>query len=130
MNIILWALQLLLALVYAYSGTTKASQPVPRLLALGQTGVEHMPVGLVRFVGVAELLGSAGLILPWASQRAPALTPLAALGLAIIMLLAIGVHLERREYRTVVANVLLCGCCLIVAGARLFALNSAGWRWF
>jgi len=130
MNIILWTLQLLLALVYAYSGATKASQPVPRLVALGQTGVEHMPIGLIRFVGVAELLGAAGLILPWASRRAPALTPVAAMGLAIIMLLAIGVHLERREYRTVVANTLLCGCCLVVASARLLALNSAGWRWF
>jgi hypothetical protein len=125
-NIILWVLQLFLAFVYTYSGATKASQPVPRLLTLGQTGVEHMPVGLVRFIGVTELLGAVGLTIPWALHTAPALTPLAAAGLAIIMLLAMGVHLERREYRTVLANLLLCGCCLIVAMGRLVTLGSGG----
>ena len=122
-NIILWALQVVLSFVYTYSGATKASQPVPRLLALGQTGVEHLPVGLIRFIGVSELLGAAGLILPWVSHTAPALTPLAATGLAIIMLLAMGVHLERREYRTVIANGLLCACCVVVAMGRIAALT-------
>ena len=63
--------------------------------------------GLTTFIGVSELAGGLGLILPQATHTAPLLTPLAALGLAIIMVLAIGFHLRRKEPATAAAVLLI-----------------------
>jgi uncharacterized membrane protein YphA (DoxX/SURF4 family) len=118
MNAALWTCQLVLALVFLYSGATKSTRSVPRLVAGGQTGVEGLPAGLVRFIGVSELLGVAGLLLPWALQIVPVLTPVAAGALGVIMVLAARVHVRRREYTTAAANVVLLTLCMAVAVGR------------
>lgn len=117
MNLTIWAIQGLLALVFAASGTLKASWSVERLVNSGQTGVEGLPVPLVRFIGLSELLGAAGLLLPRATGVATVLTPLAAVGLGIIMVLAAIVHARRRELRNVVVNVVILSLCLVVGWA-------------
>ncbi len=92
----LWTVQILLALLFTMTGAMKATQPIASLAAsLGWPAV--VPPALVRLIGIAELLGAAGLILPAATRIAPWLTPLAALGLTIVMLLASVVHITRGE---------------------------------
>lgn len=118
MNAALWVCQLLLALTFLYSGVTKSTQPVARLVAKGQTGVEGLPRGLVRFIGISELLGVLGLLLPWGLHVLPVLTPAAASGIGVIMVLAARVHVRRREYRTAAANLVLLSLCVAVTAGR------------
>jgi DoxX-like family len=95
MNTLLWMCQVLLALTFLFSGVSKSTLPVTRSVAKGQTGVEGLPASLVRFIGVCELLGVVALVVPWHSGIVPILTPAAALGLGIIMVLAARVHFRR-----------------------------------
>jgi uncharacterized membrane protein YphA (DoxX/SURF4 family) len=97
MNVVLWILQGLLAAVFAASGAAKSTLPKPKLIAIGQTGVTPFPMPLIRFTACCELLGSAGVILPWLTHTAAFLTPLAAAGFAVIMLAAISSHAWLRE---------------------------------
>jgi hypothetical protein len=53
-------------------------------------------------VGIVELLGAFGLLLPWGLNVLPILTPLSAIGFAIIMILAARIHYRRKEFKTVV----------------------------
>lgn len=106
MNIALWGVQALLALVFAFAGFMKAARPIVSL-APQMPWTQALPVGLVRFIGVAELLGAIGLILPLLLGVQPWLTPLAATGLALVMLLAAGFHATRREYSGIAAPVVL-----------------------
>jgi uncharacterized membrane protein YphA (DoxX/SURF4 family) len=82
-NIVLWIVQILLALLFLFAGGTKLVMPIEEM-------TKDMPVALpglfLRFIGVCEVLGGVGLILPWLSGVRPGLTPLAAVGLVIIMI--------------------------------------------
>ena len=118
MNASLWTCQAVLALVFTYSGLTKGTQPISTLVARGQTGVADIPVPVVRFAATAELLGVVGLLAPRLLHVWPVLTPIAAVGLGMIMLLAAGVHLQRREYRTALGNAALLALCATVAVGR------------
>jgi len=80
MNYALWIVQALLAAIFLFSGGMKLILPLEVLTA--QT---PLPGLFVRFIGVAEVLGAVGLILPWLLHIRPGLTPLAAAGLVIIM---------------------------------------------
>jgi uncharacterized membrane protein YphA (DoxX/SURF4 family) len=83
MTYILWIVQGLLALIFMYAGGVKLVLPI-------EVMTEQMPVPVpgpfLRFLGVAEVLGAFGLILPGLLGIRPGLTPLAALGLVIIMI--------------------------------------------
>lgn len=115
---ILWLGQGLLALVFTFSGVMKATQPVPRIVAMGQTGVEGLPPALVHLIGMAELCGVLGLLLPGPLGIVPLLTPIAAVCLGLIMVLAAPIHVRRREYWTAVGNLALLGVCVAVAIGR------------
>lgn len=119
MNIALWIGQALLALVFAWSGYQKGTQPKERLLASGQTGVRAYSVPFIRFIAAAEALGALGLVLPWMTHIAPILTPLAAIGLGVIMLGAAYAHAKLHELRNVVANFALLGICAFVVVGRM-----------
>lgn len=96
LNAALWVVQLLLALVFGAVGWAKLTQPVDGLVAtMAWTG--DVPPLLVRFIGLSELLGAIGLLLPSITRIMPGLTPLAGAGLAIVMLLALGFHATRGE---------------------------------
>src|SRR5205823_6185164 len=101
MNVALWIGQGLLALVFTYSGLIKATQTKDRIIALGQTGVAPFALPVIRFTALCELLAVAGLIAPWATGIAPVLTPLAAVGGAVLMVLAAPIHARRHEPRNV-----------------------------
>jgi len=120
MNITLWILQAVLAFMFGMAGMMKATQSIPTLeRKMGWVG--EVPSWQVRLAGYAEILGAAGLLLPWALGVVPILTPLAAIGLAVIMLLAIPVHLRRDEMGSIAINVLLVAVTGFVAFGRLMA---------
>lgn len=84
LNIVLWIVQVLLALLFIWAGGMKLVLPLEKL-----AGPVALPGALLRFIGVAELLGGLGLILPSLLRIRPGLTPLAAAGLVIIMIGAV-----------------------------------------
>jgi hypothetical protein len=95
-TISLWIAQILLAIAFGSAGVMKSMLPIAKLAAM-LTWPGDLPLWLVRFIGVAELWGAFGMILPAATRIAPALTPLAALGFVAIQLLAIAFHATRGE---------------------------------
>jgi hypothetical protein len=118
MNIALWVAQVLLALTFLAVGVAKATQPIP---ALSQRlpWAKDVPAPLVRFIGVAEILGAIGLILPALTGILPWLTVAAAGGLAVVMASAVIFHLMRGEANHIVVNVVLLALLLVVVYARL-----------
>jgi DoxX-like family len=122
MNVVLWVVQGLLAALFVGSGTAKSVMSRQRLIDTGQTGIALFPMPVVRFTAVVELAAAVGLILPWATGIAPILTPLAAVGLCLVMVGAASSHTRLREPRAVAANTLLFALALWVAIARFAAL--------
>ncbi|MGY6024696.1 DoxX family protein [Streptomyces spinosirectus] len=118
MNVALWAGQALLAVVFVYSGALKVSQPRAKLLEMGQTGVAVFPLPLLRFVASCELLGAVGVIVPWLTDTAPVLTPLAAAGFVVIMVGAIAAHARLHEPRNVAATSFVLVVAAVVAVGR------------
>ena len=92
MNIVLWIVQALLALLFLFAGGTKLVMPIEEM-----TKQSPMPGWFLRFIGVAEALGGLGLVIPWITRIRPGLTPLAAAGLVIIMIGATLVTLMTSE---------------------------------
>ena len=119
MNTLLWTFQIVLALVFAGSGTAKSAMSKQRLLETGQTGVRDYPLPFIRFIAACELLGAVGLIVPWALHLAPRLTPIAAIGLGIIMLGAARAHARLHEPRNVAANLAILAMTVVIAIGRL-----------
>jgi uncharacterized membrane protein YphA (DoxX/SURF4 family) len=118
MNVVLWVLQALLAAAFAGSGVMKITQSRKRLEQL-MPYTADFATGVIRFIGTMELLAAVGLILPAATGIAPVLTPLAATGLGIIMLLAIGVHARRHELKqSLPINLVLLALAAVVAWGR------------
>ena len=118
MNILLWLVQILLAAAFGMAGVMKATQPVDVLAANGIAWAPQVPLVLVRFIGISEFLGAVGLILPALTKIKPFLTPLAALGLLTIMILAMGFHVSRGEAGALPANIVLGGLAAFVAWGR------------
>ncbi|MEU6080187.1 DoxX family protein [Streptomyces sp. NPDC047108] len=129
MNAALWTAQALLAAVFLVSGTLKSRWPKERLIASGQTGVAPFPLAVIRTTAVCELLAVAGLILPWATGIAPVLTPVAAVGLSVVMAGALISHgsllrADRAagrgsaEAKNVAANLVILVLCVFVAAGR------------
>lgn len=119
MNIALWIVQILLAALYGMAGVMKTFQISRARQMFPWT--EGRSDNYIRFVGVSELLGALGLILPLVTGILTWLTPLAALGLALIQLLAIFmVHLPRKENKALPLNAILFLLAMFVAYGRLF----------
>ena len=93
MTYALWIVQGLLAALFLFAGGTKLILPLDVLMSMGSPNQIQLPGWFVRFIGVAEVLGALGLILPGLLRIRPGLTPLAAAGLVIIMIGATGVTL-------------------------------------
>ena len=123
MNVVLWIIAGLLAVAFAAAGLMKLTQPKAKLAASGMAWTEDFSDGQVKGIGTVEILGAIGLILPAALDMAPALSALAAAGLAITMVLAAVVHLRRGEANMVPVNVVLGALALFVAVMR-FGPNS------
>ena len=113
----LWVVQGLLGAMFLAVGAMKATQPIAVLVdTLGWPAA--VPAALVRFIGVAELLGALGLILPAATRVKPMLTPLAGVGLAMVMLLATIFHISHGELGALPIPLVLGGLAAFVAWGR------------
>ena len=113
-----WVAQILLALFYGFAGYTKLVTPIPDLAAM-MAWAPTFPEWLVRFIGIAEIAGAIGIILPAATRILPWLTPLAALGFAVIQVLAIGLHAMRGETAmTLPVNIVVLALSLFVVWGR------------
>jgi hypothetical protein len=117
-NLVLWIVQGLLVAVFGFSALVKGTQSKERTLSLGMTGVVDLPLLAMRFTAFFELLGIVGLVAPRVTGIAPMLTPLAAIGLGVIMVLAARIHLRLGEPRTAAGNLVLLALCLVVAVGR------------
>jgi hypothetical protein len=119
MNIVLWVLAGITAAVYLGAGGMKLVTPREKLLENPNLGwVKDFSAGAVRLIALAEVLGALGLILPRALGIAPVLTPIAAVGLAIVAAGAIVVHARRKEPKAMPVNVVLLVLAAIVAVGR------------
>ena len=97
LHIGLWVAQAFLAATMGMAGFMKTSAPIEQLAQNGMTFVNDFAPGMVRFIGISELLAAIGMILPSALRIKPMLTPLAAAGIAIIMVLGTAFHLMHGE---------------------------------
>ena len=117
MNIALWIIQVLLALTFLATGTTKLIRP--RLALAGQMAwVEDFSDAQVKGIGALEVLGAIGLIGPALLRVATFLTPLAAVGLILDMAGAALTHIRRGESQMVVVNAFLAILAALVAVGR------------
>ncbi|MGW0478978.1 DoxX family protein [Nonomuraea sp. NPDC003214] len=117
----LWSLQVLFGFFFAGSGFGKVLlydgalyEAAPRAVAW----YAAVPQPLIVFIGVCEVLGGVGLILPTMTRVRPKLTPLAAIGLTLTMFLAAVFHVVRGEYALVPANLLLGAATALIAVGR------------
>jgi putative oxidoreductase len=117
MNIALWIVQGVLAAMYLMAGsmktfnTAKAKEQFP--------WAKNRSEAFVRFVGISELLGALGLILPLVTGILPWLTVLAGIGLALIQLLAIFTeHLPKKEYNIIPVNIVLVVLAIFIVIGR------------
>ena len=118
MDVALWVVQGVLALMFLMAGVMKSTQPLAAL-AEKMDWVNDSTPTTVRFAGAAEVAGALGLIAPMALNTVPWLTPVAAAGLALIMVLAAAtVHLPRKEGPAIGMNAMLAGACAFVVYGR------------
>jgi putative oxidoreductase len=106
MNIVLWVLQGLMALLFLLAGIMKALRPLAEVRKR-MSWANDLPAWFVRGIGIAEILGALGLILPAFTGILPWLTVAAAAGLVILLLSAGVFHASRREFPLIGVNVLL-----------------------
>ena len=120
MNTILWAVQALLAAAFLFAGgmkffgiekVLKDAAPGPGKLSLTRP--------MLHFIGISELAGSLGLFLPMLTGVMPKLTPAAAAGLSVVMILAVGFHLQRKDPASkTMTTLVLSALCAFVAYGR------------
>lgn len=124
MDVLLWVIQILLGVAFVGAGFAHATQrerPRP-----GMEWMLSVPAPLMTTIGLLEVLGGVGLVLPAVTGILPVLTPVAAALLAVVMVLAAAFHLRRPgEARAIVVNVMLGLLAVFVAYGR-FVLQPFG----
>ncbi len=113
MNIALWIVQALLALLFLFAGGMKFVMSIEEM-----TKQMPMPGWFLRFIGVCEVLGALGLIFPWLLRIRPGLTPLAAAGLVIIMIGATVLTLMTGDIAMALMPLMVGILCAFVAYGR------------
>lgn len=94
LNILLWIAQILLAAIFFMVGSLNTFLPISDLI---ERGIDYN-TALIRFIGVSELLGAVGLIFPALLRIKPILSIWAAIGIAVIMVLAVGYHISQNDF--------------------------------
>ena len=115
METALWIAQALLAAIFLATGLTKLTQSRLKLAAGPMRWAADVTDGQFRTIGLLEVLGAVGLILPAALGIAEILTPLAAVGLALTMVGALAVHLRHGEINRLAVPIVVMGLTLFVA---------------
>lgn len=118
MSIALWVLQILLAVMFLMAGIQKTFRPEPSLHETFPWS-QDFRLGTVRFIGITQLLAAVGLVLPAATGILPILSPIAAVGIAVTMVLAMIVHVRRgNESSAIGFNLILLVLAVVVAWGR------------
>jgi hypothetical protein len=120
LNVVLWCAQVFLGLFFFAAG-------IPKLTGRGikrWTGFSDLPRALVLIIGFADVLGAIGLVLPMATATLPWLTPLAALGLAISVLMATGFHIRADERLNALETTLWASIAGVVSIGRWHLLSA------
>ena len=117
MNIALWIAQFLLALTFLVVGAMKLFMPRERQIERAAY-IEDFSPGAIQVIGMLEVLGAIGIILPVATGILPWLTPVAAVGLMLTMVGAALTHARRDEHRMTVVNVFNFALAAFVAYGR------------
>jgi uncharacterized membrane protein len=110
-----WIVAALLALLYLYSGGLKVLRSPDQLRPM-MGWIDTVPLRLVRTIGLLEVLGALGLLLPPLTGIAPALSLAAAIGLLLVQVGALALHLRRGEVNVIGLNVVL----LVLASAEIW----------
>jgi uncharacterized membrane protein YphA (DoxX/SURF4 family) len=121
MDIALWIAQGLLALAFLASGSAKLKDDHMTFAASRPPGTSFaadLTEPAFKAIGALEVLGAVGVVLPWALDIAPVLTPIAAAGLAVVMVGAALTHVRRGERQPIIANLILLALALTVAIGR------------
>jgi len=118
MNILIWIITALLAAIFAMAGIMKLTRSKEQLVNSGLGWAADYPPAAIRLIAAAELLAALGLILPALFGIAEILVPLAATGLAIIMIGAIITHARRHETQMIIINLILLAAAVFVAVMR------------
>ena len=118
MNIVLWVIAGLLAAAFLAAGLMKLTRPREKLAASGMAWTGDFSPWMIKTIGALELLAAIGLILPAALNIAPVLVPLAATGLAVVMIGAMITHARRRESQMITVNLVLLVLAAVVMWGR------------
>ena len=118
MNILLWIIQILLALLFLFSGGIKLVLPAETLQAMGPPNQIILPGWFLKFIGLCEVLGALGLVLPGLLRRQQHLTPIAAVGLTIIMIGAVVITTMGLGFAAAITPLVVGLLCVFVAYGR------------
>lgn len=118
MSITLWIVAIVLAVAFGLAGLMKVAQPQEKLASSGLAWVNDVSPNTVKAIGGLEILGAIGLFLPAALNIAPILVPVAATGLALVMVGAIVVHARRKEFQMIPVNLVLLALAAFVMWGR------------
>lgn len=122
MNTALWVAQIILALMFLMAGLAKLLQPYEKVKEK-MTFAEDFSPTIVKLIGLVEVLGAIGVVLPAVTHILPWLTPLAAAGLILTMLGAIATNLRLQSgFSHVATNLVLLALALFVVYGRFVAL--------
>jgi protein-S-isoprenylcysteine O-methyltransferase Ste14 len=119
MNLVVWVGQVLLALAFLGAGFTHSIGYNMASKNRGMVWMRALPAPMVKTIGILEILGAVGVILPALTGILTWLTPLAALLLGVVMVLAIGLHISRREAPNAMFNAVLGLLAFAVAFGRI-----------
>jgi VIT1/CCC1 family predicted Fe2+/Mn2+ transporter len=114
-NTFLWVVSVIIASCALGAALLKLTQPRARIIEKGLTWAEDFTDSQVKLIGVAELLGAIGVILPPLLDTAEILAPLAATGLALLWAGAVVTHARRKEQKEAVPGGVLAILAVIVA---------------
>jgi hypothetical protein len=119
MNVALWVVTAVLAAVYTGAGIMKMSKSKDQLVATPNMGwAEDFSSNAIKGIGTIEVLGAIGIVLPWLTGIAAILTPVAAVGLAVVQVGAAGTHLRRGEGSALPVNIILLIAAVFLAWGR------------
>jgi uncharacterized membrane protein YphA (DoxX/SURF4 family) len=118
MNILLWIVQILLALLFLFAGGTKLVLPADVLQKMGSPNQVYLPGLFIKFIGLVEVLGALGLVLPGLLRIKKGLTPLAAIGLTIVMVGAVIITIAGDGIKLAITPLIVLLLCVFVAYGR------------
>lgn len=116
---ILLTVKIVLALLFGLAGIMKATRSMEQLAGMGMTWVNEYPENSVRLIGILELMGGLGLILPTLTGFLPVITLMSSVCLAVTMILAALHHYKHKEFKNIAINVVFLALCAFVAYSSL-----------